>query len=399
MVVLWKSFLFLSWFGGFKTWEMRNKRKAKPKAWQIQRHIDRQGVSQESTYVAQYLQLQQGIRPATAWEIMFNMTSFASTVLRYNSVLDFILPLEKDACRRTKNPWLLENMPKIMSPHKTEALMNACQELEKSLQESGICCRSFMGWKSPEKRTLLKYIRFCRLVCYMEAGREWLKMREYQEEVLRKVQSTMNKVGRSREQVFDVGTILASEKNFPMGTSFGGRAAKRASRKAKPIAASLLDGRGDNNNEGTAGKFVEAEVDVAQTNEGTPEAPTTDALARPQPEFDDEDDDNNDDNNGNNNEDDYDEDDESDVKIGWCGAIGSNECDDEPSDYNTDEDEDYLPSSVAAPPPKKPKSVAAGKKRVYEQGVINEAQQRMREELRRQKVEMHRQKTANPEKI
>ena len=99
MVVLWKIFLCLLWFGGFETWEMRNKRKAKPKAWQIQRRIDRQGVLPESMYVAQYLQLQQGIYPAMAWEIMFNMTSLASTILRYSNVLDFVLPLEKDTHR------------------------------------------------------------------------------------------------------------------------------------------------------------------------------------------------------------------------------------------------------------------------------------------------------------
>ena len=116
MLLLWKIFSLILWFGGHKTWEMRNKRKAKPKAWQIQRRIDGHGVSPESTYVAQYLQLRQGVRPATAWEIMFNMTSFASTVLGYTNVLDFVLPLEKDARRRTKNPWVPENMPKIMSP-------------------------------------------------------------------------------------------------------------------------------------------------------------------------------------------------------------------------------------------------------------------------------------------
>ena len=342
---------------------MRNKRKAKPKAWQIQRRIDRQGVSPESTYVAQYLQLRQGIHPATAWEIMFNMTSFASTVLGYNSVLDFVLPLEKDARRRTKNPWVPENMPKIMSPHETEAIMNACRELEKSLQDSGICCKSFMGWKSPEKRTLLKYIRFCRLVCCMEAGRERLKTREHQEEVLRMVQSTMNKVGSSREQVFDVGTVLAFEKNFPMGTSFGGRAAKRADQKAKQKAAGLLDDSGNYNDKEKPCGVVDANVGVAQTTDNRHEALNTDEPTHSQQEFQEESED--DDHDDNNHDDvcDDNEDEESDVKIGWCGAVESDECDDVLSDYNTDEDEDYLPSSVAAPPPKRYKSVAAGKKR------------------------------------
>ena len=172
------------------------------------------------------------------------------------------------------------------------------------------------------------------------------------------VQSTMNKVGSSREQVFDVVTVLAVEKNFPMGTLFGGRAAKCANQKAR-----RLEDSGNENNKEKPGGVVGANVGVAQKNDNKPEAPNTDELTRLLPEFQEEND------VVDHDDDDHDiacgddEDEESDVKIGWCGAVGSNECDDALSDYNTDEDEDYLPSSVAAPPPKRYKLVAASKKR------------------------------------
>ena len=51
----------------------------------------------------------------------------------------------------TKNPWTPENMPKVMAAHKTAALITVCQEQEKALQDSCVCCKLFMGWKVPEK--------------------------------------------------------------------------------------------------------------------------------------------------------------------------------------------------------------------------------------------------------
>ena len=128
---------------------MKHKKHSKPKAWQIQRGINRHGLSPEATMVSNYLLLRQGVYPATQWEILFNMTTFASTVLGYDSVLDFVLPLEKNSRRRTKDK---------------AVITSACEELEVSLQKSGVCCERFMGWKTLQQRTVMRYIRFCRLL-------------------------------------------------------------------------------------------------------------------------------------------------------------------------------------------------------------------------------------------